>query len=68
MWCDWFSSFSAQELKGMDAKQVALIRDAVTNEIQTSPDIRKLLTARARAAYDELKAFTKAEPEKPGPA
>jgi hypothetical protein len=46
---------SIPELQALDAKELDILRQAIRNEITTNPEIRRILEAKARAVYDELK-------------
>jgi hypothetical protein len=46
---------SIPELQALDAKELDILREAIRNEITTNPDIRRILQAKARAVYDELR-------------
>jgi hypothetical protein len=48
--------FSIAELKALDEKQLEILRDAVLHEMQTSPAIRRLLRAKTRRVYNQLKS------------
>ncbi len=47
--------FSIAELKALDEKELEILRDAVRHEIRTSPTIRKILRAKTRPVYNQLK-------------
>jgi hypothetical protein len=47
--------FSIAELKALDEKQLEILRDAIRHEIRTSPNIRRVLRAKVRRVYNQLK-------------
>jgi hypothetical protein len=50
--------FDVDDLKNLDAKELEILKDAITHEIRTNPDIRNVLFRRAHEVYRQLKAGT----------
>jgi hypothetical protein len=47
--------FTLEELKALDERHLAILRDAILSEVRTSPEIREVLRAKLRPVYDQLK-------------
>jgi hypothetical protein len=47
--------FSVEELKGLDEKELEIIKDAIRDEIASSQEILRIVKARARGLYTQLK-------------
>jgi hypothetical protein len=48
--------FSIDELEALDPKHLAILRDALITELQTSPEINQILTSKLRPLYDRFNA------------
>jgi hypothetical protein len=46
--------FTIEELKRLNEKHLAILRDALLTEIRTSPEIREILSNKLRPVYDQL--------------
>jgi hypothetical protein len=47
--------FSVEELKTLNEKEIEIIKDAIRDEIAGSEEIRRIVMARAKAVYTQLK-------------
>jgi hypothetical protein len=54
--------FSIDELDALDHKHIAILRDALITEIQTSPEIQNILGTKLRPLYDRFKAQAAPQP------
>jgi hypothetical protein len=50
--------FSVDELKALDDKELEILRDAIRDEIASSPEILRIVKARAQGVYTQLKGTT----------
>jgi hypothetical protein len=51
--------FSIDELKALDEKELEIIRDAIRDEIVSSPEILRIVKARVQGVYTQLKGTPK---------
>jgi hypothetical protein len=47
--------FTIPELDSLDEKQLEILRDAVLNEIRTSPEIRRIVREKTLPVFNRLK-------------
>ena len=50
--------FTVEELKGLSEKDLEILKDAIRNEILSSPEILEIVKARAQAVYQQLRTGT----------
>lgn len=47
--------FPLRELKTMDPQQLEMLHNAIQHHMHSSPEIRKILRAKVRPMYDQLR-------------
>ena len=53
-----YQLFDVDDLKNLDPKELDILKDAITQEIRTNPDIRNVLLRKAHDVYSRLKPGT----------
>lgn len=51
---DFVKCFDLEELEQLEARDIAIIREAIERELANSPEVRAIIRAKVQPVYDRL--------------